>query len=39
MCFVGVPGDDGDVQDEESEVGGGGIQPSSHPRFFVLFRS
>lgn len=38
LCFVGLPGDDGDVQDEESKVGGGGIQPGTHPRSFVLFR-
>lgn len=39
MCFVALPGDDGDIQDEESEAGGGGIQPSSHQRSFILFRS
>ncbi len=39
LCFVALPGADGDIQDEESEVGGGGIQPSSHPRSFILFRS
>lgn len=39
MCvFVALPGDDGDLQDEESEVGGGGIQPSSHQRSFILLR-
>lgn len=39
VCFVALPGADGDVQDEESEVGGGGIQPSSHRRPFILFRT
>lgn len=39
MCFAALPGADGDIQDEESEAGGGGIQPSSHRRSFILFRS
>lgn len=31
-----MPGDDRNVQDEESEAGGGGIQPGSHQRPFIL---
>lgn len=38
MCLVALPGDDWDVQDEESEIGGGGIRPGSHRRSSVLFR-
>lgn len=39
LWFAALPGDDGDVQDEESEAGGGGIQPRSRQRSFILFRS
>lgn len=34
--FVAVPGDDGDVQDEESEAGGGGIQPGARHRSVIF---
>lgn len=38
FCFAALPGNDGDVQDEESEAGGGGVQPGLHPGPPLLFR-
>lgn len=34
--MAAVPGDDGDVQDEEGETGGGRIQPRAHQRPALL---
>lgn len=30
MCFAALPGDDGNLQDEEGAAGGGGIRPGAH---------